>query len=648
MTTEPDKNKSNIQSMNFEVYSPKATTETIDKTGWLTYGDDNDFPAYLIELKNSSPLHGSLCKSIADIIAGKGLTGPDALNLARLLPKIGSDLKTQGGFYLEVIRSVDNSEVSRVNYLPFVSCRLAVDKESGYVKGIFYSRDWLNTRKKGNEPVFIPLFDERTEQNRGCLIISEPTDGLEHYPKPDYWSAINYIETGRQIALYNVNSFLNGLFPSFVINFRNGVPEPDQKAQILREWERQMSGAKNTGKFIATFNEAGSDTSPLIEAFPMTEANTGYLELAYKQATEQIFIGHRVTTPRIFGIADTGNGLSSNTDEMKVGFSLFNAHMIEPKQRMIEDAFNKIQQFNGLGEVKIIPNTPLDIIAPQQTTETQTAEDVASSALNGAQIASLVEILIQASTGVIPIESAKGVVVASFPTLTDEQINDIFTGIVAGSVSPSEVALSTLRKLETFRSKKSPLDEFIALGEDAPAGYILIDAFETDTDNDEDHDEELRLKLNFVSTGVARPNLPSDQDERIEGKLYITRYRYTGELQDNTRKFCRRMLSADKLYRKEDIEAMETKAVNPKWGPNGIDFYSIWKYKGGGACHHFWQKEVYVSAEGLGIDVNSPNAQNIAVRKAEQKGYKVRNEKLVAQLPIDMPNEGFLPDNPRR
>lgn len=572
MTTEPDKNKSNIQSMNFEVYSPKATTETIDKTGWLAYGDDNDFPAYLIELKNSSPLHGSLCKSIADIIAGKGLTGPDALNLARLLPKIGSDLKTQGGFYLEVIRSVDNSEVSRVNYLPFVSCRLAVDKESGYVKGIFYSRDWQNYRKKGNEPVFIPLFDERTEQNRGCLIISEPTDGLEHYPKPDYWSAINYIETGRQIALYNVNSFLNGLFPSFVINFRNGVPEPDQKAQILREWERQMSGAKNTGKFIATFNEAGTDTSPLIEAFPMTEANTGYLELAYKQATEQIFIGHRVTTPRIFGIADTGNGLSSNTDEMKVGFSLFNAHMIEPKQRMIEDAFNRIQKFNGLGEVKIIPNTPLDIIAP-----------------------------------------------------------------VTPAAQPAQ-----------FSEVKSELDEFIALGEDAPEGYILIDSFETDTDNDEDHDEELRLKLNFVSTGSAFPNAKSEQDEVIEDQLYITRYRYTGGRQDNTRPFCAKMLDTDKLYRKEDIERMENKAVNPGWGPRGVDTYSIWKYKGGGACHHFWQKEVYVSAEGLGIDVNSPNAQNIAVRKAEQKGYKVRNEKLVAQLPIDMPNEGFLPDNPRR
>jgi hypothetical protein len=106
------------------------------------------------------------------------------------------------------------------------------------------------------------------------------------------------------------------------------------------------------------------------------------------------------------------------------------------------------------------------------------------------------------------------------------------------------------------------------------------------------------------------------------------------------------MLSSDKLYRKEDILQMENKAVNPGWGPEGANTYDIWFYKGGGNCHHFWQKEVYVSAEGAGIDVDNPNAQGIAVSKARAAGYVVKNEKLVAQLPVDMPNNGFLPTNP--
>ena len=154
-------------------------------------------------------------------------------------------------------------------------------------------------------------------------------------------------------------------------------------------------------------------------------------------------------------------------------------------------------------------------------------------------------------------------------------------------------------------------------------------------------------QVNMVSTGSAFPNSKSEQDATIDGKLFITRYRYRGELKDNTREFCRKMLGSDKLYRKEDIQRMENAAVNPGWGPKGANTYDIWFYKGGGECHHFWQKEVYVSAEGFKIDVNNPNAQKTAVKAAEAMGYKIRNESLVAKLPVDMPYNGFLPSNPR-
>jgi hypothetical protein len=106
------------------------------------------------------------------------------------------------------------------------------------------------------------------------------------------------------------------------------------------------------------------------------------------------------------------------------------------------------------------------------------------------------------------------------------------------------------------------------------------------------------------------------------------------------------MLAADKLYRKEDIVAMENKAVNKGWGPNGASTYDVWLYKGGGHCNHFWQKAVFMSAKGGNINPRGKDAQSIAVKKAESMGYKVRNESLVAKLPTDMDYHGFLPTNP--
>jgi hypothetical protein len=107
------------------------------------------------------------------------------------------------------------------------------------------------------------------------------------------------------------------------------------------------------------------------------------------------------------------------------------------------------------------------------------------------------------------------------------------------------------------------------------------------------------------------------------------------------------MIKAAKIYRKEDIVKMGTQVVNEGWGPRGADTYDIWKFKGGGNCHHMWFKQVYVSFEGTNIDVNSPKAKKIASRKAQKFGYKVENDAIVAKRPVDMPNYGFLPSNPQ-
>ena len=150
---------------------------------------------------------------------------------------------------------------------------------------------------------------------------------------------------------------------------------------------------------------------------------------------------------------------------------------------------------------------------------------------------------------------------------------------------------------------------------------------------------------NFVSTGSAFPNSKSEQDDNIEGIKFITRYVYAGETTAKSREFCKKMIQAGKIYRKEDIIRMDNQSVNAGWGPNGTDTYSIWKYKGGGNCNHRWNKRVYASFEGVGIDVKSPKAKQVAVRKAEKLGYVVKNDKLVSTLPKDMEYNGFLPTN---
>jgi hypothetical protein len=356
-----------------------------------------------------------------------------------------------------------------------------------------------------------------------------------------------------------------------------------------------MSGARNAGKVVMYFNERDQPKTE-ITPFPVNDADKQY-QLMDTTATQKIITAHRVTTPLLFGIRDTGGGFGSNKDEMAVGLEIFNKQVIEPYQAKINKSITELlsNQMPGVA-FEIVPNTPLITEQVAATTNANAiGADAAPASLNTDQITHIVQTVLS--------------------------------------------ALNPSNSMELKKKDDSTVgDALIALGEDASEDWLLIDAYNAD--------EEIQHEF-AVRTGAARPGAKSEQDAIIDGKYFITRYVYAGSFRhDNMRPFCKKMLEAGKLYRKEDIVSMENVAVNPGWGPNGVDTYDVWFYKGGGNCKHFWEKRVYVDAKGAKINPNDPDAKRIAVAMAERMGYKVRNNSLVAKLPEDMPYNGFLPTNP--
>jgi len=106
------------------------------------------------------------------------------------------------------------------------------------------------------------------------------------------------------------------------------------------------------------------------------------------------------------------------------------------------------------------------------------------------------------------------------------------------------------------------------------------------------------------------------------------------------------MVKAAKIYRKEDIISMDSVKLNFGWAEKGKQEqgYSIWFFKGGGACHHYWARKTYMyTPKDKRIDVKSPTAPKISVAEAKRKGFRPQiNNPLVGTKPINMPNEGFV------
>lgn len=638
----PDKeNLNNIKAVSMSKYNVVNFTEKEDRGGWVSYGDYNLLPQYLLELGQESPLHGVLCSSISQDILGKGFTSMLPATRAAVaqlkinkksLPLVAHDLKKFGGYYLEVVWTIDHTKVGEVNCIPFENVRVAYDKKLDAITGVYVSIDWANYRKPGNTPKYLPLFNVQKakeidgdgvplneDTTRQVLIKGMLSPGSYYYPRPDYHPGLNYIELDRQIGSFHCNNIKNGMFPSHHVKFRNGIPSPEQQEVTINDWENNTRGTENAGVRIFSFNEPDRET--VIEAFPLSDADKQY-EFLSEESMLRVMQAHRITSTLLIGLRE-GGGFSSNTDELKTAHKLYMQRVVGPFQELIIEGYSEVLAAAGVvPQIEIeqndVPYAETEIDKPTATTDAPTADpnspDLASTALNGAQIESLLNIVLQASAGVLSIGTAKAVAKAGFPMLTEAQINSIFNGVTTAptSVDPEQV-LRQLRAIKlnsraariemTDDDSKYWTERLKTLGE-----VVDLDEWELVEESVvESPEKERELFGHLLSKGrVALASLDSyanggDKSDWGDAGLYKLRYGWSQNISEDSRPICKDMVAlslAGKVYRYEDIQAMSADGVNSQFAPAGQSTYDIFKWKGGVYCHHYWKRYIYFRKRG--------------------------------------------------
>ena len=245
-----------------------------------------------------------------------------------------------------------------------------------------------------------------------------------------------------------------------------------------------------------------------------------------------------------------------------------------------------------------------------------------------------------------------------------ELIIDAVDKMLAFNSISLDLYFRRLNLLEDVEEKQQEKEEAVAFnsqmedlisqyGEDESEDWELVDAREVDYELEENLDEQVKewekeankettlSKILKMATGWASPNKASEQDKEINGFYFKVRYKYVGN-QRPERDFCRQMMRANKIYRKEDILRMEKQGINASFGHDGKP-YSIWLYKGGVSCHHKWERRTYVSATKK-ASIGSIKTNQISTNKARKFGYRPTNEKEVSMMPKDMPRQGHHPD----
>jgi len=519
---------------------------------WVLNGKNNEFYQYIIDRFNGSPTNAAIIDSYANLIFGNGLrcrnnnTSAWVNFLAILRPKevrkIVSDFELFGEASFQVIKSKDKKSLGAIYHIPKQQIVPSLENEEGVIEGYWHSKDWCNTTK--NVPVFYPAFGTSNE-NIEIYCIKPYKAGKNYFSDPDYLSALPYAEMEEELANFYINSIKKGLSAGYIINVPDGgTMTPEEKDVFEQKIKAKLTGSPNAMSFVLSFN--GRDAEITIIPFPVNDAQHKQWEYLTGESRQQIMTGHKVVSPKLFGIMSDG-GFGNNANELDEAEAQLMKRVIQPKQTPIIEAFEEVINFYGI---------MLDLY---------------------------------------------------FAPLTE----------------PKSVQLSE-------QKKKSDLDLFIESGEvEDLSEYDLIDV--------EKYDEN-SVPLNLASVPNNLPLAPSE----IDNDLFKVRFEYAGSLNPQ-REFCKKMITAGRVFRQEDIEAASKKAVNPGWGPEGANTYDILKYKGGGDCHHFWQRKVYLKKSNKYITIEQ--AQKM-IRGLKELGIKTEipksTEPLSTVKPMNMPNNGFL------
>ena len=638
---------------------------------WIEYGDANGewrnlYPQFLIDLYYSSSITAAIVNATAEMISAEDLVITDEEDrneearvklqnfmnnangnetLHEVLKKVAFDFKLQGAFALNIIWSKDRTQIAAIHHIPVEKIRCERPDEFGKTRAFYVSGDWANTRT--NKPYRVPAFNvnDRTSPNQ-ILYTGLYSPNMNSYYTPDYVSCNNWALIDSKVSEFHLNNISNGFTGSFMISFANGIPTADERRQIEQSLEQKFTSEKNAGKFVLTFSDDKTRV-PEITSISPSDLDKQYLALQ-ELLTSNILSGHRVTSKTLMGL-DSANGFSSNADELNAASNFYKNTVVVGFQNQILKVLHKIFQVNNMDmPVQFVQLKPITIKFTNQDLAAVLTPDEIREEMGYAPLDVDVDVREDfAKVGMIdgkPVFDTIDEALASAKTLGCEGYHE------------HEYEGKTVYMACEGHKEATELSKFIEeFGEDMSEDWELIEEEVVDGEHQDFNYEEVlnelvSEKIELASTGRAIPSRKSEQDGLSKKTFDYFRVRYVYS-NDNfltnksgtKREFCRKMTAANKLYRKEDIINMTEKEVNPGFGKGGTNTYSIWLYKGGPQCFHFWSRRIFKTTIGESKTTKIEDADMIGYTKARSEGFTAKkNDKLVATPPRKMKNNGYV------
>ena len=313
---------------------------------FVPFGDRNDYPTYLLWLYNKSAKHNAIINGKCVYIMGNGLmtdseTGKVFLQKAnekqswdQLMKLACLDIENFGGVYFQVIPKLAGG--FNVYHMSYDRIRANEDNTCFY-----YRKKWNNTweQPEAEYPAFNP-----SNNKTSIFYFKEYRCGKNPYALPSWVAACNWVESDIEVSRHTLTNAKTGFSASKFINFYNGEPDEDKKRKITARLESAATGAEGK-KVLIGFNNDPSKRPTIddLGASDLTKEDFGAVD---NLITNNIFSGHNITHPLLFGIQQEGK--LGNASELKTAYEIFKNTYVTHKQKQVEEI---VGYFSGVAGV---------------------------------------------------------------------------------------------------------------------------------------------------------------------------------------------------------------------------------------------------------------------------------------------------------
>ena len=565
------------------------------KEGYMEYGEKNDYPIYLVELFNKSAKHNAIVRNKVHYICGNGWTGNEQFiekpnrseNLNDLTRKISMDLELFGGAYIEVIWGL--GKVAEMWHIDYTKIRTNKDNTQ-----FWYKENWKDYKEK-TEFVY-PAFNPKVQEGKQIIYLKEYRPNIGVYSLPVYFGALNYIESDIEVSKHVLGNAKTGFSASKLITLPDGTPSREEQNEIHRKFKNTYTGSDGVKYMLSFVNDASR--KPIVDDLGQSDLTKEDFGRVDELIQTNIFSGHQVTTPSIFGIAVAGK-LGTRT-EMRDGYEIFKNTYVNGKQQFLESFINTMSGYFGYSEeMRIIPSEPIGIefseatikeLAPKEWILEKIGIDMSKYApvqtapeLAPVELADAYSVFFEFGEDKSEFEVWKQKSyfedVELFADVTQLQ-SDVLDLISKDKRITPEVIADTLK--EDIGVVKRIITALEKRGFIKPTEYTIGEGIDSNVIVERQLTEPLR-----------------DIVEKIKPKTteFLIRYSYewikgySNVDKSTSREFCKYLLQANKMYSRAEIEQMSARLG-----------YSVWDRRGGWwtmpsgehspSCRHRWVSNV--------------------------------------------------------